>query len=191
MKKEVKDFIGTLIFNIAETALIFLIGLLLKISIEHLLVIMFTFMISRGFFGKVLHFKTWYRCLVWSLLIMLSLFLLLKVDLVVSTLFAVFSAFIMTGKSNIKDMYLWNNHNEPSKYQDIIDFIKYNSFDDRLLLFEKKLRDINSVEYLIYKYRFKDGKTFKEISELLDMDGPRIVEKLDKIAFAIRLYCGI
>ena len=191
MKKEVKDFIGTLIFNIAETALIFLIGLLLKISIEHLLVIMFTFMISRGFFGKVLHFKTWYRCLVWSLLIMLSLFLLLKVDLVVSTLFAVFSAFIMTGKSNIKDMYLWNNHNEPSKYQDIIDFIKYNSFDDRLLLFEKKLRDINSVEYLIYKYRFKDGKTFKEISELLDMDGPRIVEKLDKITFAIRLYCGI
>ena len=191
MKKEVKDFIGTLIFNIAETALIFLIGLLLKISIEHLLVIMFTFMISRGFFGKVLHFKTWYRCLVWSLLIMLSLFLLLKVDLVVSILFAVFSAFIMTGKSNIKDMYLWNNHNEPSKYQDIIDFIKYNSFDDRLLLFEKKLKDTNSVEYLIYKYRFKDGKTFKEISELLDMDGPRIVEKLDKITFAIRLYCGI
>lgn len=191
MSKKIRNFISTLIFNVAETALIFLIGLLLKLPIEHILTIMFTFMISRGFFGKVLHFKSWYRCLIWSLLIMLSLFLLLKVDLVVSILFAVFSAFIMTGKSNIKDMYLWNNHNEPSKYQDIMDFIKYNPMDDKLLLFEKKLKDLDSVEYLIYKYRFKENKTFKEISELLDMDGPRIVEKLDKVAFAIRLYCGI
>ena len=189
--KKVRNILSTLIFNIAETALIVLVGMLLKLPIEHILTIMFTFMISRGFFGKALHFKAWYRCLIWSLLIMLSLFLLLKVDLVVSILFAVFSAFIMTGKSNIKDMYLWNNHNEPSKYQDIIDFVKYNSLDDKLLSFEKKLKDTNSVEYLVYKYRFKDGKTFKEISELLDMDGPRIVEKLDKIAFAIRLYCGI
>lgn len=121
---------------------------------------------------------------------MLSLFLILKVDLTVSILFAVFAAFIMTGRSNVADMYLWNNNNEPSKYQDIIEFIKYNEFDDTLLEFEKKLKGRNP-EYLIYKYRFKDGKTFAEISELLDMDTPRIVEKLDKIAFAMRIYCKI
>jgi hypothetical protein len=63
-------------------------------------------MISRGCFGKALHFKTWYRCLVWSSLILLSLFLILKVDLVISILFTIFAAFIMTGKSNINDMYL-------------------------------------------------------------------------------------
>ena len=186
-----KVLIRTVIFNIAETVLILLIGLWLQLPIGNIVMVMLTFMIVRGCFGIPLHFKTWYRCLIWSSLILLSLFVLLKVDLVVSILFAVFSAFIMTGKSNIKDMYLWNNHNEPSKYQDIIDFIKYNPLDDKLISFEKKLKDIDSVEYLIYKYRFKDGKTFKEISELLDMDGPRIVEKLDKVAFAIRLYCGI
>lgn len=54
-----------------------------------------------------------------------------------------------------------------------------------------KPKATNSLEYLIYKYRFKDNKTFSEIGELLDLDNPRIVEKLDKIAFAIRLYCGI
>ena len=188
---EKKKFLSSLIFNIAETILIVLIGVLFKLPINYILTIMLTFMISRGFFGKSLHFKTWYRCLIWSLLIMLSLFLLLKVDLVVSILFAIFSAFIMTGRSNIQDIYLWNNHNEPSKYQDIIEFIKYNAFDDKLLSFERKLKETNSVEYLIYKYRFKDNKTFKEISDLLDLDSPRIVEKLDKIAFAIRLYCGI
>lgn len=191
MKKKMKNFISTLIFNIAETILILLAGIGCGLPINHVLIIMFTFMISRGCFGTALHFKTWYRCLIWSLLIMLSLFLLLKIDLVVSMMFAVFSAFIMTGKSNVKDMYLWNNHNEPSKYQDIADFIKYNPLDDKLISFEAKLKEMDSVEYLIYKYRFKDNKTFKEISILLDMDGPRIVEELDKVAFAIRLYCRI
>ena len=189
--EKVKKLLPTLIFNIAETLIIFIIGIVLKLDIKLIILIMLTFMISRGFFGKSLHFKTWYRCLIWSSLIMLSLFVLLKVDLIISIMFAIFSAFIMTGKSNICDMYLWNNHVEPSKYADILEFIKYNSMDDRLLEFENKLKDMNSIEYLVYKYRFKEGKTFNEISELLDMENPRIVEKLDKVAFAIRIYCRI
>lgn len=122
---------------------------------------------------------------------MLSLFVLLKIDLVLSIVFAIFSAFIMTGRSNINDMYLWKNGDEPSKYQDIIEYIRYNELDDKLLEFEEKIKKRNNLEYLIYKYRFKESKTFSEISELLNMDNPRIVEQLDKIAFAIRLYCGI
>lgn len=96
----------------------------------------------------------------------------------------------MTGKSNIQDMYLWKNDGEPSKYQDIMEFVKYNEFNDLLLEFEEKLKTKN-LEYLIYKYRFKENKTFAEISMLLDMDTPRIAEYLDKIAFAIRIYCKI
>ena len=182
---------GSLIFNIGETIIIFLIGKLLNLPIAYIILIMLTFMISRGFFGKALHFKTWYRCLVWSSLIMLSLFVLFHVDLVVSIMFAIFSAFIMTGKSNINDLYLWKNNNEPSKYQDIMDFVKYNELDDKLVEFENKIKERNNLEYLIYKYKFKDEKTFTEMSELLDLDTPRIVEYLDRIAFAIRLYCGI
>ena len=185
-----KKILPSLIFNIAETIIIALMGMLLKLPINYIILVMLTFMITRGLFGKPLHFKTWYRCLVWSALVMLSLFVLLKVDLVVSITFAIFTAFIMTGKSNIYDIYLWKNYDEPSKYQDIIDYIKYNEFDDTLLEFERKLKERNP-EYLIYKYRFKDRKTFAEMSELLDMDTPRIVEHLDKIAFAIRIYCKI
>lgn len=121
---------------------------------------------------------------------MLSLFLILKVDLVISILFTIYAAFIMTGKSNIKDMYLWNNNNEPSKYQDIIEYIKYHEFDDTLIEFENKLKEKN-LDYLIYKYRFKDHKTFAEISDPLEMETPRIAEHLNKIAFAIRIYCKI
>lgn len=189
--EKVKKILPSLIFNMAETIVIFLCGICLNLEIRYIVSIMLVFMISRGFFGKALHFKTWYRCLIWSTLIMLSLFVLLKVDLVISILFAIFSAFIMTGKSNIGDMYMWNNHGEPSKYADIVEFIKYHPLDDDLIAFENKLKAMDSIEYLVYKYRFKEGKTFNEISELLDMDNPRIVEKLDKVAFAIRIYCKI
>ena len=191
MWKKFKKILPSIIFNIVETIIILLIGIVLDLPINYILIVMLTFVISRGCFGKALHFKTWYRCLIWSALIMLSLFVILKLDLILCILFTIFSAFIMTGKSNINDMYLWKNSGENSKYQDIIDFIKYNELDTRLLEFEEKIKKRNNLEYLIYKYRFKDGKTFAEMSELLDMETPRIVEYLDKIAFALRLYCGI
>lgn len=186
-----KTLIQTIIFNLAETALILLSGLALHLELKYIVIAMLVFMISRCFFGKPLHFKSWYRCLIWSLLILTSIFVILKVDLVISILFAIFSAFIMTGRSNINDMYLWKNNGEPSIYQDILDYVKYHELDDKLIEFERKLKERDTVEYLIYKYRFKEQKTFKEISELLDMDGPRIAQRLEKIAFAIRIYCGI
>lgn len=185
-----KKLIATITFNVAETMLILLSGLSLGADISNIVLVMLVFMISRGCFGQPLHFKTWYRCLIWSLLILTSLFAILKINLVLCVLFAVFGAFIMTGKSNIQDMYLWKNDGEPSKYQDIMEFVKYNEFNDLLLEFEEKLKTKN-LEYLIYKYRFKENKTFAEISMLLDMDTPRIAEYLDKIAFAIRIYCKI
>ena len=77
--ERVKNIISSIIFNIAETILIFLVGRMLGLEINNILIVMLSFMVSRGFFGKSLHFKTWYRCLVWSLLILLSLFLILKI----------------------------------------------------------------------------------------------------------------
>ena len=148
-------------------------------------------MISRGLFGKALHFKTWYRCLIWSCLILLSLFLILKIDLKISILFTIFSAFIMTGKSNINDIYLWKN-NEDSKYKDIEEYVKYNLTNKKLLDFEENLKRRDDVLFLIYKYRFKDNFSFSEISKRLgDMENVRIVEKLDQIALAIRISCAI
>ena len=189
-KKKIKRIVHSLIFNIIETVLIVLIGMALSLPINSIISMMLIFVISRGLFGKAIHFKDWYRCLIWSLFILFSLFVILKANLFMSILFAIFSALIMTGKSNIYEIYLWNNHNEPSKYKDVIDFINNNESNDILIDFENKLEKMNDKEYLIYKYRFKEGNTFGEISDKLDIDGPRIVDKLDKIAFALRLYCN-
>lgn len=187
-----KKFLPTIIFNIAETGVIILIGMLLNVPITYIILILVIFLVTRGLLGKAIHFKTWYRCMIWSLLLMLSLFELFKVDLAICITFAIFTAYILTGKANINDMYLWKNSDDPSKYQDIIEYVKYNSLDDKLLEFEDKIRNRDKLEYLIYKYKFKENKTFNEMSELLDnMSNPIIVEHLDKISFALRLYCGI
>lgn len=191
MNQTVKIKIKQLIFNIIETILILLIGKLLDLPINFIIMVMATFLLSRACLGKTLHFKTWYRCLICSLSLMLSLFLILKIDLTLSILFTIFSAFIMTGRANINDMYLWKASNE-SKYKDIEEYVKYNLVNPTLLDFEENLKRRDDMLYLIYKYKFKEGMSFSQISERLDnMENPRIVEKLDQIALAIRIHCGI
>ena len=132
---------------------------------------------------------------------MLSLFVLLKVDLSISITFAMFAGYIMTTTANITrqiniknildDMYLWKSPSEPGKYQDIEDYVKYNEYSDKLMEFENKIKSKSDLDYLIYKYKFLDHKTFSKMNELLGMDNPRIDEHLERIALAIRLYCGI
>ena len=74
-------------------------------------------------------------------------------------------------------------------YKDYI--IKYNEFSDELISFENKLKNADNLTYMLYKYKFKENRTFEEISQLLDIETNRITEKLDKIDFAIRIYCKI
>ena len=66
-----------------------------------------------------------------------------------------------------------------------MDFVKYNP--EKMVDFEDRLEKQDNLDYLIYKYRFKENLTFDKISKLLDIDSPRISEKQDKIALAIRM----
>lgn len=186
--EKIKQIISMLIFNFAETILIFLIGKLLGLETNSIIIVMLCFMISRGVFGNALHFKTWYRCLVWSLLILLSLFLILKVDLVVSILFTIFSAFIMTGKSNINDMYLWGGNKLNAE---VYNWVKYNQDNKMLLEYEKKLKETDKRKYYIFVYRFKEFKSYKDIAELMELDEQRISDEIKIIShfieYSIRL----
>lgn len=175
MSDKTKNLLSCLIFNIAETVLIFLMGRLLSLPINYIIIIMLTFMISRGCFGKALHFKTWYRCLVWSLLILLSLFVLLKVDLVISILFAIFSAFIMTGKSNIYDMYLWTG--KVSKYDALKNFIAISPNHPILLEHEEYWRKNYPMRYEIFQLYFRENQTYEYIAKLKGFDDNTITKR--------------
>ena len=170
-----KRIISTLIFNVAETILIFLVGRILGLEINNIIIVMLCFMISRGFFGKSLHFRTWYRCLVWSLLILLSLFLILKIDLKVSILFTIFSAFIMTGRSNIKDLYLWSA--KTSKYDALKDFISVSPNNSIILEHEEYWRKNYPIRYDIFRLYFRENKTYQEIAEIKGFDDNTITKR--------------
>lgn len=178
-----KRIIGTIIFNIAETILILLMGILLKLPINYILITMLVFMISRGCFGKALHFKDWYRCLVWSALIMLSLFLIIHVDLTLSILFAIFSAFIMTGKSNINDMYLWSGNK--SKYNALIDFVAMSPNHKILLDHEEYWRVNYPIRYEIFNLYFRERKTYQEIMTIKDLTETNLIKEECKTIYSV------
>ena len=173
--KITKKLIRVIIFNIAETILIFLIGFSLKLPINEIIGLMLVFVISRGCFGIVLHFKDWYRCLVWSLLILFSLFTILKVDLVVSILFTIFSAFIMTGKCRLNDIYLWSG--KSSKYDALKDLIAISPTNNILLEHEEYWRKNHPMRYDIFRLYFRENKTYREIAELKNFEDNTIIKK--------------
>ena len=185
-----KDFLFKLIFNIIETAIIFMVGLIFKIESNVIVALMLVFFFTRLLCGGPKHYATWYRCLVWSLLVFTSLFALTDLHILAIVLMTIFTGYISTGKADINDLYMWKGKN--SKYEDIAEYIKYNSMSDELMEFEKKLKNKDDLLYLLYKYRFKEKKNFAEISELLDdMPTCDISKKLDSISLSIRLFCGI
>ena len=172
---KLKKLLPTLIFNIVETLIIFMCGLALNLEMKYIIMIMLTFMISRGCFGKALHFKTWYRCLVWSLLILLSLFVLLKVDLVISIMFAIFSAFIMTGKSNICNMYLWTGR--VSKYDALKNFVAISPNHPILLEHEEYWRKNYPMRYEIFQLYFRENQTYEYIAKLKGFEDNTITKR--------------
>lgn len=187
--EKLKRILPSIIFNVAEILVIILAGRLLGLKLKDMTLIMVVFVMIRVSLGEAMHYKSPYKCAIWSLLVFLSLFVLTNVGLPIAILMAIFCAVILTGKGNINDMFMWKG--KETKYSDIDEYIKYNSMETKFIEFEEKLKKQDNLTYLIYKYRFKDKMTFTRMAERLDMDNPRIAEKLEKIAFSFRIFFGI
>lgn len=184
-----KGKVFSLIFNLAETALIFMIGKIFKVPTNIILLIMGIFFVSRLIYGSPKHYNKWYRCCIWSCLVFTSLFALSNLDLPAIILFTSFTALICSGKADISDMYMWKGN--ASKYEDVADYIKYNKDAEIVKEFEASLEKQDKLKFMIYKYRFLEGLSFSEISERLDISTQRLTEELNAIALSARMYCKI
>lgn len=181
--------IGTIIFNIVELIVVILLGITLGVNINMCIFICVIFFLIRATFGKPMHYKTWYRCAIWSSLTFLSLYLLSGLDFIVVTCLTIFTAFISTGRADISNIFMWKGN--ASKYEDIAEYVKLHPLETKILEFEQKLKEKNDIQYLIYKYRFKENLSFQQIEERLDISTQRISEEISSIALAIRVYCDI
>lgn len=189
MKKNFLYYLPTIIFNLAETLVIIYIGVLLKLNIRDVLLVLVIFGIVRMISKNALHFKHWYRCIIWSTLFFASMFTVLKIDLELSVALTVFEAIILSGKGNIADIFQWKNVNKIN--QEIYDWVKFNYDNPGLLRYEKALEETDKRKYYIFEYRFREFKTYNEIAELMDIPTQRVADELKIIShfieYSIRL----
>ena len=172
--------IASFLFNLFETIVLIFIAWLLKVGVINTSIIFLVFEISRAFFKMPKHYKEWQKCLIWTLIIFSSLFVVARVDVSVGVMCSIFTAYILSGKADIKDIYLWNN-NHTSKYYKLDEYIKFNSLNNELLEIEENLKRYDAKLYMIYQRRFRENKSFESIRNEFDMDNPRINEAIDKV----------
>lgn len=187
--KKILYYLPSIIFNVIEVLVIFLIGTSLKLEFKMILLVFVLFAIVRIKLGGALHYKSPIKCAIWSSLIFASLFSIARLGIEITLPVVVFSAYILTSKGNINDIFQWKND---SNYVDIDEYIKYSVDDKRknkIKEFESRLKEEEPQLYDIYSLRFKEGYKHYQIQKMLDIPGSRLTEKLNRIATSFRIFC--
>ena len=154
------------------------------------------YLIARAKFADPIHANGLNICFVLTTLFYILLFICVKaliiltnlpITIIFSTLLTVLSCYVTSTLPNKMDkigklFFGYKKHNE-SKYQKLIEYIKFNGIDPKLIEAEERLKQFDSQTYLFYKRKFREDKTFKEITEEFEVDNPRVVETLDKAYF--------
>lgn len=185
-----KVLVRIIFFNLAETLIIFLLGSIFSVEINLRIMFMVLFFLTRMIIGNPKHYNKAYRCALWSVLVFLSLYSLSSLDIYAIILLTIFTAFISTGKADIKDMFLWEG--EHSLNREVFEWVKYNQDNVKLKEYEEKLKYTDKKKYYIFKYRFREFKSYKQIDELMELGGTqRVTEELKImshfIEYSIRL----
>ncbi|MFI3251880.1 MAG: accessory gene regulator B family protein [bacterium] len=175
-----------LLFNLFETILIFTVGYFMGMTVVEMLTITSLFALPRMIFNGASHYKSPLKCLVVSLLLLTSIFGTFLVDPCLSFIVALFTGSIMTERGNIINVYqfAYKKKTDASKYQELIDYLKYNGLSDEYLEVERLLESrLSTVEFKIYDRIFIDLKTWNEVENELDVNRQVISKALDKSYF--------
>lgn len=182
MNTKVKNFIRVLLFNIVETITIFMIGLALKISWNYIVGLMVIFFLTRAICGQPKHYKKAYKCFIWSTLTFTSVYVLTDLHILVTILLTIFTGYIATGKSDIKDMFMWSGNK--SKYSALIDVISFSPNHPVILEHEKYWMINYPVRYEVFKLFFRERKTYEEIMEMKDLTDSKLIQRECKSIYA-------
>lgn len=191
MKKEfIKYYLPNILFNLLEIITIILIGVCFNVQLKHILAIFIAFIMNKLIFGKSMHYKDWKLCLLWSILLFISYYLLSKVDIKIA-LMGTITFIFFTEKANIKDLdklFFWGGN---VLNKEVFDWVRFNPDNELLKKYEKDLYEKDKMKYYIFKYRFREFKTYDEIAELIGKDKQRISDEIKImshfIEYSIRL----
>lgn len=190
--------IPSIIFNLLETFLILLVGWMLNLNSKDIILIVVLFVSGRIFLKGAMHYKSWKKCLIWTLLLMTSLFILVKIDIYIAIYMTLFSAYIVTERANVKDGYMYyKDVRREGKYREMERFVEDNINSQEVKKFKDKLRKINTIYkdrykkdfYCVYELKFKEGKSFEEIKQRTNIsDNHELTKILDIIFITFNMY---
>lgn len=186
--KEVLIFIRILAFNIVETITIFMIGLALKIDYNYIIALMIIFFLTRAVTGKVFnekakHYKKAYQCFIWSTLVFTSVYVITDLHIYVTILLTIFTGFIVTGKADINDMFMWKG--SKSKYEALIKVVSLSPNNSIILEHEEYWRKNYPMRFEIFRLYFRERETYDEIVEELDLPDNKLIQKECKAIYDI------
>lgn len=183
-------YLSSIIFNVTELLIVISIGGLLGLTFDKMIILVLLFAITRMVLKQAMHYKDWRRCLVMTSLFFLSLFVVAKADFLLALLLTIFEALIPTGRGNIDDTFMWGG-NKLNK--EVFDWVKFNPNNEKLLKYEQDLKEHDKQKYIIFEYRFREFKSYSDISKLMDIETQRISEEIKVIShfieYSIRLDC--
>lgn len=178
-----------LLFNMFPFSLIGFVMCIIQIPI---------YLFVRNKFEEPIHAYGLNICFMLTVLFYILLFLCIRLTtLLLGETFSIVFATILnisgcyatsTVPNKVEDkgkLFFGYKKHDDSKYSKLITFIKYNGLNKDLIEAENRLKEIDTIIYLVYKRKFREDKTFKEINEEFDIENPRIVEMLDKAYFYI------
>ena len=156
------------------------------------------YLFVRGHLEEPIHARGLNICFILTTFFYLLLFISIKAvyfllggtfTIIFSTLLTTLSCYATSTVPNKMEekgkLFFGYKKHDDNKYVKLINFIKYDGLDSSLLDAEERLKEVDTIIYLVYKRKFREDKTFKEISEEFDIENPRIVEMLDKAYFYI------
>lgn len=185
---KVKNFIKVLVFNILETAIIFFLGEIFNVDVNIRIMCMGLFFLTRMIIGSPKHYKKAYMCALWSSLVFLSLYTLSSLDILPIIILTIFTGFISTGKADINDMFMWGG-NTLNKV--VFDWVKFNQDNEKLMKYERMLKETDKQKYFIFIYRFREFKSYSQIANIMDLGTQRIADEINVmshfIEYSIRL----
>lgn len=186
--KRIFYYLPSIIFNVVESLVIILIGVLLGLEIIDIMIVILLFASVRMATQSAIHYKSWKLCLLWSTLQMFSLFLVYKTGITVSVIVIIFAGIVLSGKGDISDIFMWGGNNLNNE---VFNWVKFNQDNDKLKKYETQLKETDKQKYYIFEYRFREFKSFSQIANLMDMNTQRISEEIKVmshfIEYSIRL----
>lgn len=183
-------YLPNILFNVLEIGAIFMMGILLNIPVPHIVAIFLTFILNKIVHKKSMHYKDLYLCFIWSSALFVSYYLLSMINIYVALVSTCLYVFF-TQKTDIKDLnqlFFWSGN---VLNQEVFDWVKFNQNNEKLLEYENNLKKTDKKKYFIFVYRFREFKSYSDISKIMDIDIQRISDEVKIIShfieYSIRL----